>query len=277
MHLGAGLVYTFIMKYNYHTHTFRCSHASGIERNYIERAIANGIKKMGFSDHIPFMHKDGAEKYYRVKKKDVLDYFETLKALREEYKDKIEIYIGFETEYYPTYFDEMISYALDMGAEYFILGQHQSGSDRADDPNGVNAYFCFDENDNEEELTRYINDLISAVKSGYISYAAHPDGYKFSGNVDFYKKEYARFLKVCKELNVPVELNLLGIRTNRHYPRPELWEIVGEIGTPVVFGMDAHDEPAAYDSASLIIANEMVKKYNLNFISDYTPKIITKK
>ena len=36
---------------NYHTHTPRCGHAIGSERQYIERAIEEGFKVLGFSDH----------------------------------------------------------------------------------------------------------------------------------------------------------------------------------------------------------------------------------
>ena len=38
---------------NYHTHTWRCNHARGTERDYIEQAIASGVKILGFSDHTP--------------------------------------------------------------------------------------------------------------------------------------------------------------------------------------------------------------------------------
>ncbi|MBO5713293.1 MAG: PHP domain-containing protein, partial [Clostridia bacterium] len=135
------------MIYNYHTHTFRCSHASGIERNYIERAIANGVKKMGFSDHAPFMHDDGFEAHYRVKIKDVKNYFDTLKALREEYKNKIEIFIGFEIECYPSYYEKMVKFAVNAGAEYLILGQHHTDTDRQNDPNGEDYFYPFKAND----------------------------------------------------------------------------------------------------------------------------------
>ena len=40
---------------NYHTHTARCHHASGSEREYIEAAIAGGMKILGFSDHAPLV------------------------------------------------------------------------------------------------------------------------------------------------------------------------------------------------------------------------------
>ena len=54
------------MNYNYHTHTTRCGHASGTEREYIERAVANGVRYMGFSDHATFVFPDGFESHYRV-------------------------------------------------------------------------------------------------------------------------------------------------------------------------------------------------------------------
>ena len=42
------------MEANYHTHTWRCRHASGTERDYIENAIDHGIRILGFSDHTPY-------------------------------------------------------------------------------------------------------------------------------------------------------------------------------------------------------------------------------
>ena len=47
------------MTANYHTHTWRCNHASGTEREYIEKAIESGIRILGFSvpeySHIPLL------------------------------------------------------------------------------------------------------------------------------------------------------------------------------------------------------------------------------
>ncbi len=38
---------------NYHTHTKRCRHAVGEDREYVEAAIEAGLKVLGFSDHTP--------------------------------------------------------------------------------------------------------------------------------------------------------------------------------------------------------------------------------
>ena len=88
---------------NYHTHTFRCGHASGTEEEYIERAIENGIKIMGFSDHVPFLFPNNHQTSWKVQVKDAQDYIDTLTALREKYKDKISIKLGLECEYFPKY------------------------------------------------------------------------------------------------------------------------------------------------------------------------------
>ena len=44
---------------NYHTHTKRCNHALGEDREYVEAAIKAGLKVLGFSDHCPFVIEDG--------------------------------------------------------------------------------------------------------------------------------------------------------------------------------------------------------------------------
>ncbi len=46
------------MLYNLHTHTFRCNHATGEDKAYVEYAIQSSVKVLGFSDHCPqFLEK----------------------------------------------------------------------------------------------------------------------------------------------------------------------------------------------------------------------------
>ena len=44
---------------NYHTHTPRCRHATGTEREYIEAAIAAGIRKMNVGTDVCCAFADG--------------------------------------------------------------------------------------------------------------------------------------------------------------------------------------------------------------------------
>jgi histidinol-phosphatase (PHP family) len=82
------------MKNNYHTHTVRCHHAQGTEREYIEAAIAAGIKTLGFADHAPQIFPGDYYSHFRMRPEELSDYCSTLRALKEEYKDRIDIKIG---------------------------------------------------------------------------------------------------------------------------------------------------------------------------------------
>jgi len=44
---------------NIHTHTARCHHAKGTERDYVEAAIDRGLAVLGFADHGPQIFPDG--------------------------------------------------------------------------------------------------------------------------------------------------------------------------------------------------------------------------
>lgn len=255
-----------MIDYNYHTHTARCRHASGKEEEYILRAIDGGIKYMGFSDHVPFVFPDGYESYYRIEMENVQNYFDTLINLREKYKDKIEIKIGFEMEYYPKYFNEMVKLSKNFGAEYLLLGQHFLGNEH---PLGTPAT---KRTDNKDILKEYTDDIIAGIESKLFTYVAHPDIINYFPDDEAYINETKRICITAKKHNLPLEINFLGIRAQRHYPREKFWEIAGEIGAPVTFGFDAHDVMSAFDCTSYKIAKNLVNKYNLNYVGK--PKII---
>ena len=93
---------------NYHTHTYLSNHATGTPRDYVESAIRGGIRLLGFSDHVPYPFSTGHHSGYRVAVADTETYVSEILALREEYKDKIQIFIGYEAEYFPNEFDAML-------------------------------------------------------------------------------------------------------------------------------------------------------------------------
>ncbi|MBE6729652.1 MAG: histidinol-phosphatase HisJ family protein [Ruminococcaceae bacterium] len=248
------------MDFNYHTHTYRCHHATGKDEEYVKRAIEGGIKYMGFSDHIPFICADGFESGYRVTVNEAQEYVESISALREKYKDKIDIKIGFETEYYPEDFEKMVDFVKKIGAEYLILGQHYLGNEHYGGNHSIIP------TDKEEDIKRYVSLVISAMESGYITYIAHPDMFNFTGDIELYRKEMRKICIASREHNVPLEINFLGIYDGRNYPNENFWKLAGEEQCPVTFGFDAHNPERAYDEKSLQKAEEIVKKYNLNFI-----------
>ena len=253
------------MIYNYHTHTHRCGHASGTEEEYIITAIENGIKYMGFSDHMPLKFADGSESGYRVPTGEGKLYCEQIKALSRKFKDKIDIKVGFEMEYYPEMFDEMLRKAIEYGAEYLILGQHFIMPENKAENDTFRATESLD------ELKKYTQIIVSAMKKNVYTYVAHPDAFNYIGNVGTYQKEMRKICVASRENNVPLELNFLGIRQHRVYPNDAFWQIAGEEKAPVTFGFDAHSVKHAFDGESLLKAKQIVEEYGLNYIG--VPKL----
>lgn len=254
------------MDYNYHTHTFRCAHATGREEAYINYAIDNGIKHMGFSDHIPYRFPDGYESGYRVPVELGKNYVDTISRLRDKYKDSIDISIGFEMEYYPLYFEDMLSVARNLGAEYLILGQHFIHNEHPD------GKYIGNDGHNQEDFRDYVNCILDGIKTGVFTYVAHPDAFEYpTGRL--YEENAEKICRASLEYDTPLETNFLGIREGRSYPRESFWHIAGKVGCPVTFGFDSHSTRGAYDGESLKAAMSMVKQYKLNYIG--RPRLVS--
>lgn len=250
---------------NYHMHTYRCHHASGTEREYIERAIEGGLTEIGFSDHAPSPFPEGRESSFRVPVAEAEEYVSTLRALREEYKDKIKIHIGFEMEYYPLYFEGMLSFVKSVGAEYLILGQHFIGNEHPTEtqPYGNHSHSG---GKTEENLCEYADCVIAAIKSGAFSYIAHPDMFTYDMDSPEYDREMRRVCKAAKEYGIPLEINCLGIRDSRSYPDERFWKIAGSEGCTAIIGFDSHNPQSAYDGESIPKAMKIAKTYGLTVV-----------
>lgn len=257
------------MDYNYHTHTFRCGHADGLEEEYVLSAISAGIKCMGFSEHAPLRFSNGYESKYRLSIAEIKLYFNELLRLKEKYKDQIDIKIGFEFEYYHDMFDQMLKDVVEWGAEYLLVGEHFYSpiceKERI-------KHSTEHQKDDYEGLRSYVDAVVSAIKTKKFTYVCHPDMISVVGDKKIYQEQMERLCVASKEYDIPVEINFLGIRENRLYPNEWFWEVAGKVGCPVTFGFDAHTAKDAGDRESLKRANELVKKYNLNYIGK--PKLI---
>lgn len=250
------------MNYNLHTHTSR-SDGAGKDEEYILRAIENGIKTLGFSDHAPFRFPDGFESRFRVPFEKGRLYVEDIKALKERYKSEIDIHIGFELEYYPEYFEKILSQMKAWGVEYLILGQHYVYPEH---PEGPDTRHVIWGSDSVKLLTDYAERVVEAMETKKFTYVAHPDMFHFLGEKNDYKKQMRKICAASKRLNIPLEINLLGIRGKRCYPNEEFWEIAAEENVSVTFGADAHTPPDVYDPSALRVAKGIVEKYSLNYV-----------
>ena len=239
---------------NYHTHTCRCHHAEGSEREYIETAIGCGMKLLGFSDHTAYDIRQ--PRPFRMAPEELPGYAGTLRALAAEYRDRIEIRIGVEAEYYPLYFPAHLTQLRDNGIDYMILGQHFLG-------NEIDEPYVARETDDVRILERYAEQSAEAMRTGLFTCFAHPDLIHFVGSRRIYDHHIGRLCEAAKETDTPLEINLLGIREGRHYPDERFWAIAGEVGNTVVLGCDAHRPQDVCGGDAEARALGMVKKYSL--------------
>ncbi len=246
---------------NYHSHTTRCKHARGSEREYIEAAIAAGLNTLGFSDHVPCPFKDGFVSGIRMPMEQAEEYVTTLRALQQEYADRIRILIGFEAEYMPDYFDEQIALFDKLGIDYMIMGQHFLTSEVVGPYTGTRT-------ESEAFLISYVDRVIAGMQTGRFAYLAHPDLIHYIGSLDIYEQQMRRLCIALKELSIPLEINLLGILEERHYPRDFFWSIAGSVGNDVILGIDAHWPELIGNRSAYHDALALVERHGLHLIHE---------
>ena len=246
---------------NYHTHTYRCKHAYDTEREYIEEAIRLGIKKLGFSDHIPCPFTDGYVSGIRMTMEEAAEYVDTIRNLGEEYRDDIKIYVGFEAEYIKEFYQKQMDMFNKLNCDYLIMGQHFTKSEKLGPYSG-------EQTTEKQRLTNYVDSVIEGMATGSYKYLVHPDLINYVGDNDIYSDEMSRLCNELKRMDIPLEINILGIGEKKHYPNPKFWEIAAKTGNKVILGLDAHCIRHMGDVSSYKKAMELVKKYNLNLIHE---------
>lgn len=254
------------LKYNFHTHTPRCGHATGSEEEYVLAAIKAGIKYFGFSDHI-FL-ENISEEGARGEFNELDDYLKDINYLKDKYKDEIEIYIGFECEYLPEYLPYYKELLDSHKVDYLLLGNHSYVKDGK-----IQDYFyrgCPKEN-----IYKYVESTIEGMRSGLFKYLCHPDLF-----MDYYpefdedlKKCSIRLIEEAEKLNMPLEVNLGGIiedtwDEHHNYSSVDFFELTKKYNVDIVLGLDVH-ELRYFEEKNINKAFAFIDKLELNFKEDY--------
>jgi histidinol-phosphatase (PHP family) len=262
------------MKVNYHTHTYRCGHASGEDEQYVLAAIEHGYDILGFSDHVfvPGLEKEPG---MRGEYSQLGEYCDSINNLKVKYKDKIKILVGFECEYFPeldSYYRELLTSKT---VDYLILGQHYLTYNKKH----IYEYIL----SNKASFDKYATLVEEGIKSGLFSVLVHPDLYLGNTPWDAYTYEVAaRICKCAKEHNVPLEFNQGAMRRGKtqigdeyryRYPVRNFWEVAKMYGNEIIMGVDAHSPKDFNHNINLHVANDLAQEWGLK-LSD---NIIIKK
>ena len=237
-------------KINMHTHTYRCQHATGEDREYVEKAIEAGYDVLGFSDHVPHVFDDDYVSGIRMTMGQLEGYITSIQNLKKEYAKDIEIYCGFETEYFPHSHERTMEKLAQYPLDYMILGQHFI--DKEIRINYVGRY-----GQTEETLKAYVDLILQALDLENFLYVAHPDVIKFEEYNAVYEENMLRLLQELKRRNIPVEVNMAGYCDGKHYPYDPFLNLALNNGNNFIIGVDAHSPKELLDFESY---NTLVSK-----------------
>ncbi|MBD3383985.1 PHP domain-containing protein, partial [candidate division KSB1 bacterium] len=86
---------------DYHVHCYLSRHGEGEIKEYVESAIGKGLKRIGFSEHIPVPGLDDPTGRMPIEDFDV--YIKDVRDAQQQYKQDIEILFGLEADYLPPF------------------------------------------------------------------------------------------------------------------------------------------------------------------------------
>lgn len=244
-----------MIKCNYHTHTNYCDGKDSPEE-LVKAAIQKGFFALGFSSH-SFTEMD---KSFAMSASEAEKYRAEIAALKEKYRDQIELYCGIEQDYFS---DEPTGcYDYVIGSVHYVL------------KNG--EYVCVDNTAEivKEAVNRLYGGDFDALAEDYFALVAKiPDktNADIIGHFDLVSKfsekngygESRRFLaaaeravKALVPYGLPFEINTgamaRGVRS-LPYPSPEILKMIKKLGGGIILSSDCHDKnhlDFAFDKAA---------------------------
>ncbi len=240
-------------------------HARGEIKEYIEAAIEGGFKRLGFADHSPQFFDREFVSGIRMKPSEAEGYVKAVRQLAEEYKNDIELFVGFEAEYFPPIFHRLQDFCRDHGVDYLILGQHCLTNEPKTDR------WASTPSESKDQLVRYVDEVLEGLSTGSFSYLCHPDVFRYTGDDNnLYVSEIKRLCRGAKALDIPLEINLHGMNLGWHYPSDRFFSIAADEGNSFIFGVDAHAPIELTDLDAHKRAELFAKKHGITVLDDIT-------
>ena len=237
---------------NLHAHTFYCDGKNNPE-DYILTAIKKGFTSVGFSGH-SFTKFDTE---YCMSEKGTLEYLKELKNLKEKYKDRIQVYIGIEADFYSGFnpkLDDNLGLDFRIGSVHYIKDKEKE------------EYYCVDNTPeileygirnyaNEDErafIEAYFDNIVEMVHTQKPDIIGHFDLVRkfnkdlkyFDENADWYKKKVEYVLDEIAKTDTIIEINTGGMSrgwTQTPYPSVPILERILAKNIPITISSDAHE------------------------------------
>jgi histidinol-phosphatase (PHP family) len=228
---------------DYHVHTFRCGHAGGASREFVEKAIERGLAEIAFTDHIPlyFLPKGDRDPSLAMREDQFEGYLDEVRRLQEEFRGRIAIRLGLEADYAEGH-EEALARWLARADWDIVLGSvHWVAGDWIDAPGSAAR---FPREGTQRLYAEYYRLLAKAARTGFFDVLSHFDLPKKHGHRPASPLEDAEAAAVeaTRDAGCAIEISSAGLRkpVGEAYPEPRLLARLVAAGVPVTFSSDAH-------------------------------------
>lgn len=238
------------LRFDFHTHHERCGHANGTIRDYIEAAIDRGLHMIGIADHSPYFSSDEEQPFPHITmgKSQFPEYVSEVLQLKEEYKGKIEVLLGVESDFFPEHVEVYRKCFDPYPFDYIIGSVHHV--------DGISIF----KKDRWEGLTNEVKLKTKETYYNLIEQSARSGMFQILGHIDAMKGYYPEFsaiqseavertIKIIAEYDLALEVNTSGKMkyVGGWYPADEILEKAHHYGAKITFGSDAHDPSRVAD------------------------------
>ena len=225
---------------DYHTHTPLCKHAEGKPEEYVDAAIAAGLKEYGISDHAPMYPEPFDD--WRMLQSEVPEYLEWIERATAHAAGRIPVRMGLECDWLAGFeaWTEKLKGMADW--DYLIGSVHYLGSEfDFDNPKWLGKW---SELDVEETWQRYWDTYAEMADSGLFHILGHPDlikkfAYRPEGDLSRF---YEPVIDVIASSGSVIELNTAGWHKpcDEQYPHVDFLDLANQAGIGLVISSDAH-------------------------------------
>lgn len=228
---------------DYHVHTFRCGHAGGDSRDFVERAIERGLSEIAFTDHVPlyFLPPERRDSTLAMREDQFEGYLEEVGQLQREFEGRIAVRLGLEADYAEGFESDLERWLARAEWDLVLGSVHWVAGDWIDAPGSAARY----EREGTATLFReYYRLLGQAARTGLFDVLTHFDLPKKHGHraPDEIADAEDAAIEAAREADVAVEISSAGLRkaAREIYPEPRLLGKLVRVGVPVTFSSDAH-------------------------------------
>ncbi len=259
---------------DYHTHTWRCGHARGAPRAYVQKAREKGILEIGISDHYPMdilglSGFEGCAMPYR----ELELYVRDVRSVQNEIDEPPVVRLGIEMDYIPGKEEKTKALLAHFDWDYVIGSVHFLNDIDISHPDNADYYRRQPALD---VMNSYFNVIKKMVESGLFDIIGHIDvikkfGYPGSGQMPLsdLKEMYTEMARLCKDRNQVVEVNTSGLRApiEEIYPSYDLLTEMARFQVPLTLGSDAHDPlEVGYEHETV---TNILRTFNINSLTGF--------